>query len=111
MPSDLFDDLYNRKIAYCDTVWHNKRNAPKCWPQDPEKEEMEYCEWTIAMYWNDKRGRYVTLITELQVNKKTFYLVVINYFLIQKMYGVKLPNCNSGNDLFVTLSLQRKTGL
>jgi hypothetical protein len=49
------------KLVYCDSVWNNRRNAPKFWPQDIEKKE-----WDIvgtdssnitATCWKDKRER------------------------------------------------------
>jgi hypothetical protein len=41
--ADLFDDLHKRKIAYCDIVWNNRRNALNFCLQVSEKKQMAYC--------------------------------------------------------------------
>jgi hypothetical protein len=57
---------YNRKISYCDNVWHNRRNAPKFWSYSPERKKLDTVSIDhsniTALCWKDKRWRYITHI-------------------------------------------------
>jgi hypothetical protein len=50
--------------------------------------------------------RGLAQVAEIQVN--IILLFIANYCPIQKAYEVKWPTCNSGNNMLLTLSLQRE---